>query len=691
MSESPSRREHVSPRVSTSERGEGSDAASRTSPQSAASAASNASLSPMSPSAQQSARKLPLRPHHPYTPQLSERESIFATHYLIGENSATPRQGSPYPQHVQIALTERSSDDDAPAVQPAASQPATRPRPSDQNGAATIKRALSNAAAYSAASQPDTKQRTLSQGTGGLAPGPAANNAGGVAATRNPRPPIGEITRQRRESQGFMLKKSTSWGPSERPPQTLVSVGMEKQLSGTSHGSGKDGGAADCSSIEHSEQQIEATIAEPQQNTRSRKASHYLGLFKENTGQAEGKERAKSKESKKGRKLVRDESNEESVGLEQEKTASVEPTSPRDSRTAQGLEVAGRQAPPVVSESVDAATPTSSRMLGRASSAKTRFKEPSKAQASIEWRTGESSRGTIPLRLLEEIRSHQFPTPRHDEEHGEGSSGSPDSADGVQITVQKDQSDEDSQNILDQSADDGNDEDEEEFESDKERISAATYYPHHTPATDTALGERASPSQSASSDAGSSKRRSAHLDTVNEDAAGEGPDVESTHGVDNVAQDASRNQLSSDQDESQKSAWTPAETFSDTDYESWDDATRSEIGYSSGVTDRAEITPTATPTNHRYLHLHSRNAPLGAVELKPYKHQVGGHTKVFSFSKQAICKQLNNRENVFYEVIERCHPELLKFLPKYVWPCGCDYQAAEAEIFQASCPSIPAK
>lgn len=58
--------------------------------------------------------------------------------------------------------------------------------------------------------------------------------------------------------------------------------------------------------------------------------------------------------------------------------------------------------------------------------------------------------------------------------------------------------------------------------------------------------------------------------------------------------------------------------------------------------------------------------PLGAVELKPYKHQVGGHTALFRFSKKAVCKSLSNRENEFYEAIETRHPDLLKFLPRYV-------------------------
>ncbi|KAF9893231.1 hypothetical protein FE257_011654 [Aspergillus nanangensis] len=91
----------------------------------------------------------------------------------------------------------------------------------------------------------------------------------------------------------------------------------------------------------------------------------------------------------------------------------------------------------------------------------------------------------------------------------------------------------------------------------------------------------------------------------------------------------------------------------------------------SSLTDEAEVTPTATPTQRqriarpRRTHA-SSSAPLGAVELKPYRHQVGGHTTVFRFSRRAVCKQLNNRENEFYERIERRHPDMLMFLPRYI-------------------------
>jgi hypothetical protein len=108
--------------------------------------------------------------------------------------------------------------------------------------------------------------------------------------------------------------------------------------------------------------------------------------------------------------------------------------------------------------------------------------------------------------------------------------------------------------------------------------------------------------------------------------------------------------------------------------ESLDETYESRKGEESSLTDDAEATPTGTPARrtlgssskaHKLKHQQS-TAPLGTVELKPYNHQVGGHTTVFRFSRRAVCKSLSNRENEFYENVERRHPELLKFLPRCV-------------------------
>ncbi len=67
-------------------------------------------------------------------------------------------------------------------------------------------------------------------------------------------------------------------------------------------------------------------------------------------------------------------------------------------------------------------------------------------------------------------------------------------------------------------------------------------------------------------------------------------------------------------------------------------------------------------------------APRDAIDLIPYKHQVGGHTTLWRFSKRAVCKQLNSRENEFYETVEHHHPALLKFMPRYIGVLNVTFQ-----------------
>ncbi|KAK9322634.1 hypothetical protein V1517DRAFT_346096 [Lipomyces orientalis] len=58
--------------------------------------------------------------------------------------------------------------------------------------------------------------------------------------------------------------------------------------------------------------------------------------------------------------------------------------------------------------------------------------------------------------------------------------------------------------------------------------------------------------------------------------------------------------------------------------------------------------------------------PPIAIELLPYKHQVGGHHALFRFSHKAVCKAMAKRENLWYEAVEQNHSDLLKFMPKYI-------------------------
>lgn len=109
--------------------------------------------------------------------------------------------------------------------------------------------------------------------------------------------------------------------------------------------------------------------------------------------------------------------------------------------------------------------------------------------------------------------------------------------------------------------------------------------------------------------------------------------------------------------------------MSDGGYMSRDSGTTTDVE----VTDVEDTTPTGTLKVDSHMmqqkqeHLHSHqneSGPPAAIELIPYKHQVGGHTTMWRFSKRAVCKQLNNRENEFYEKVEKNHPKLLKFMPR---------------------------
>jgi hypothetical protein len=110
--------------------------------------------------------------------------------------------------------------------------------------------------------------------------------------------------------------------------------------------------------------------------------------------------------------------------------------------------------------------------------------------------------------------------------------------------------------------------------------------------------------------------------------------------------------------------YTSLQDISSSEYETADETSRSNF-YDSSSSDEAGSTPKASPKLISTRKHHHQPTPLGAVELTPYDHQVGGHSTVYRFSRRAICKQLNNRENIFYETVEREHPELVTFMPRY--------------------------
>ncbi|GAA5879565.1 hypothetical protein JCM3774_000287 [Rhodotorula dairenensis] len=64
------------------------------------------------------------------------------------------------------------------------------------------------------------------------------------------------------------------------------------------------------------------------------------------------------------------------------------------------------------------------------------------------------------------------------------------------------------------------------------------------------------------------------------------------------------------------------------------------------------------------------------VPLEPFRHQVGGHSHIFRFSKKAVCKPLTSRENQFYEALEQTSPRLLGFVPQYLGVLNVTYRRA---------------
>lgn len=226
----------------------------------------------------------------------------------------------------------------------------------------------------------------------------------------------------------------------------------------------------------------------------------------------------------------------------------------------------------------------------------------------------------------------------------------------------------------------------EDEESDQEQISSAQYIPHRGKSTRTAAALPLS--TSATEDEDKEKEILASSPAVQHCVH---PPMKSSleAGVDVPQSNVEIALLSEDESQvlhgeiplsdNRHSNVIPAVQPSESEYD-----TESSV-YSQDQEDEEDVTPTPTPTNKSVLHNRSsanshapeaqpQPPPLGAVELKPYNHQVGGHSTVYSFSRQAVCKQLNSKENEFYEIVEQYHPDLLDFLPRYIGVLNVTYK-----------------
>ncbi|OAP64910.1 hypothetical protein AYL99_00882 [Fonsecaea erecta] len=218
---------------------------------------------------------------------------------------------------------------------------------------------------------------------------------------------------------------------------------------------------------------------------------------------------------------------------------------------------------------------------------------------------------------------------------------------------------------------------EDHHPSEEEHISAAVYYPHPGPSPEeierfTSPGEIVSPNLS-------SNRQTPRVaedivlstDTKTNEALGGTEHID----ISVVSQNEKRmfhgnyRPLDEVAGERQVPALSPLEeapstaivSTSESEIESGDDISR------QSQADDMSTTPTQRSTlSRRPTDIQAPPRTKGKVVLEPYKHQVGGHSTIFRFSRRAVCKQLNNRENEFYERIEQRHPDMLKFLPRYI-------------------------
>ena len=445
------------------------------------------------------------------------------------------------------------------------------------------------------------------------------------------------------------------------------------------------------------EKRIEATLAdaEPSSHARSRKSSHTLGLFKENTttqGTKRGQERLRTasdnaidtsagadkvsydetmKDGRRGRPTLDTIKTDGAWGATKPRQSCLDPD---------GKNMEYKDPPSYYRQS---SRPSSTSRTGEEPPNKS-LSDPDitadASKASIANRPekpGGTSENKIPSRLLEEVRDyHNLAAPFHQKFRSTQPKGTTSGLDEAEARSREDDASWRDQGDIDMKSSTKATGEPENEDEETEHISSALYYPHEAPSPD-ALEDVSI------SDARKAKDFRVVADPQLPEPAipiGDGNEAPSED-VDITLQVHNKNRyLHGDL----QKARAPSElegkpipdselsSASESDYESLEETPRPSMNEDSSLTDDAEATPRPSP-NSRKSYLLSRTlktrrgptAPLGAVELKPYNHQVGGHTTVFRFSRRAVCKQLSNRENEFYEVVEREHPNLLKFLPRY--------------------------
>lgn len=426
------------------------------------------------------------------------------------------------------------------------------------------------------------------------------------------------------------------------------------------------------------EERIEAVLTDdPAPHGRSRKASHYLGIFKEKgIPQDSGK-------GSKGKGIQSDldtksesRSTTKSSNIPQSTSTELLEQFPFPQIRGVSNDADNHYASSLTADTSSQATsPLVSLFSHRSSLTGLDDENVSNLGESVEWRSADAEHGELPIRLLEDIQTGRGKSKLRSltEERNQPR---------TVTTVNQSPGKDSTEDLIERSPSPKADVEDEYEYSDKEHISSATYYPHEAPSPDiTANGKLLTEEEvrQTDSDIGSPTQTitiDRNTDQELQDTAGSVLNLQAKDNNQYPDEEFFRITRRS-RKMTEPASWSIVSVASDTEYESGYDTTRSDRDYDSTFTDGGDLTPTATPYVASAFKSRKSKRPLKAVELKPFKHQVGGHTKVFSFSKQAICKQLNNRENVFYEVVERRHPELLGFMPKYLGVLNVTYKKVQ--------------
>ncbi|KAL1607823.1 inositol polyphosphate kinase kcs1 [Paraconiothyrium brasiliense] len=576
-------------------------------------------------------------------PQLSERDSIFATTYLPSD--------SPTPSPRTLARTAHTDNNvsDVDRSDVAGNMPAPRTLTATSIGRqhqahqqrSTLKehQGLLSAGFNS----PEKHRSDMASNGPGESPPPFMSPVD--SPVHRPATPPGVVQTTTSLDDTLAEPEYTA----ERLKNRMWRVGnAEAYLPHGGHGAQRREG--------HVDKKIEATLAKTEvpAAARSRKASHYLRVFKENDAAEEQKKReGRGKDRRPVERLLK--SLQEDVA---------------------------RTSPSALTEQIQRASRSSSAAQSPYDGPTNSYFEPttyaSHDDGSIQFSVDGAGRSQeLPARLLEEIRNFHNLTPGGPRGSSFSKSLPTAAADKLRAHVAKARTPHlrEASDYF-QTSEGGSPErspGSEEDESEKEHISSALYFPHRQLKSPEPIPEE---EETRRAEVVSARRQS----TVN---AGKGPKgwakeeaVKTPQEVEISLQSQDTNEclhgdipttssLRQDDSTSLASANTDTTASVESEYDSLAESSHSLNDYDSSATDDLGTTPTATPRKHKEKPVAPAQppAPLGAVELKPFNHQVGGHTTVYRFSRRAVCKQLNNRENEFYETVERQHPELLEFLP----------------------------